>query len=168
MNRPITFLIFLFLFLFLYAGCERSNGKEEANTEKIPVEISLVELGELSQSLQYNGDICAEYEVKVFSKIPDRIEKFFVEEGEFIKKGSPVARVLAVTIEQAVRQAEAGLIATRAQEANLKLEYDRANRLYKESAMSQHRRGQIERAPGAAECIHGHLRINLHFMPAVG
>ena len=69
MNRPITFLIFLFLFLFLYAGCERSNGKEEANTEKIPVEISLVELGELSQSLQYNGDICAEYEVKVLSNI---------------------------------------------------------------------------------------------------
>jgi len=137
MNRPLILLIFVSLFLFLNAGCERSNGKAESNTEKIPVEISRVSLGELLQSLQYNGDICAEYEVKVFSKIPDRIEKFYVEEGEFIKKGSPVAKVLAITIEQAVRQAEAGLIATRAQEANLKLEYDRANRLYKENAMSQ-------------------------------
>jgi membrane fusion protein (multidrug efflux system)/multidrug efflux system membrane fusion protein/cobalt-zinc-cadmium efflux system membrane fusion protein len=137
MNRSILLLIFLFPLLLLYPACERSNGKPEANTEKIPVEVSRVSLGELSQSLQYNGDICAEYEVKVFSKIPDRIERFYVEEGEFIKKGSPVAKVLAITIEQAVRQAEAGLIATRAQEANLKLEYDRANRLYKENAMSQ-------------------------------
>jgi RND family efflux transporter MFP subunit len=137
MKKRFFTLLILFLFLLFQVGCERSNGKTDAAIEKIPVEISEVTLGEVSQSLQYSGDICAEYEVNVYSKIQDRIDKFYVDEGDYIQKGSPVATVLAITIEQSVRQAEAGLVAARAQGANLKLEFDRANRLYTENAMSQ-------------------------------
>jgi RND family efflux transporter MFP subunit len=99
--------------------------------------VAVVKLGELSQSLRYSGDICAEHEVNVFSKIPDRIEKFYIEEGDFVKKGAPIAKILAITIEQGVRQSEAALVAAKAQEANLKVEFERAIRLYRENAMSQ-------------------------------
>ena len=136
MKKTVLSLLSLYLLLWLVPGCERSNGKTE-NTERIPVEVSVIKLGELSQSLRYSGDICAEHEVKVFSKIPDRIDRFYVEEGEFVKKGDPIAKILAITIEQAVRQSEAALAAAKAQEANLQVEFERATRLYRENAMSQ-------------------------------
>jgi RND family efflux transporter MFP subunit len=122
---------------FALIGCSSNETSSNENTEKIPVEITTVELGNLIQSLSYNGDIEAEYEVKVFSKVPDRIEKFYADEGDFLRKGNPVAKVVATTIEQSVRQAEAALIAAKAQEANLKVEYERAKRLHSENAMSK-------------------------------
>jgi membrane fusion protein (multidrug efflux system) len=94
-------------------------------------------LGSVIQSINYNGDIKAEFEVKVFSKIPDRIDKFFVDEGDYVQRNAPIASILATTIEQGVRQAEAGLTAARAQESNVKIEFERAQRLYSENAMSQ-------------------------------
>jgi len=72
----------------------------------------------------------------VFSKIPDRIEKLFVEVGDEVRKGQPIAKVIATTIEQAVLQAEAGLVAAKAQEANSRVEFERAQRLTNENAMS--------------------------------
>jgi len=117
--------------------CSSGQSKSESDLEKIPVEVMKVKRGELRQSINYNGDIKAEYEVKVFSKIPDRIEKYFVDEGDYIQKGAPIVQIFATTIEQGVRQTEAGLLAAKAQEANLRVEFDRAQRLLKENVMSQ-------------------------------
>lgn len=119
----------------LFIGCNQSGGEAEQNA--VPVEVMEVGLGEVKQSLTFHGDIKAQIEVKVFTKIPDRIEQFFVDDGDRVQKGDPVAKISATTIEQAVLQAEAGLSAARAQEANLKVEFERANRLQKENAMSK-------------------------------
>jgi RND family efflux transporter MFP subunit len=128
-------VIILILSLLIYS-CNSGQSKNGENTVKVPVEVQTIELGNLVQSIFYSGDIFSEFEVDVFSKIPDRIEKYFVDEGDFIKKGQPIARIIATTIEQAVRQADAALIAARAQESNLQVEYERAQRLYRENAMS--------------------------------
>jgi membrane fusion protein (multidrug efflux system) len=60
-----------------------------------------------------------------------------VDEGDYVKKGSRIATVLATTIEQALLQAKAALVAAKAQEANLRVEFERAERLFHENAMSQ-------------------------------
>jgi RND family efflux transporter MFP subunit len=137
MLKTLTLFAALVLLLWIAAGCGGSGNSEQVEEESVPVEITPVKLGEVTQSLQYSGDITAEYEVNVYSKIPDRIEKFYVDEGDAVKKGSPIARILATTIEQGVRQAEAALTAARAQEANLRLEFERTQRLFNENAMSQ-------------------------------
>jgi RND family efflux transporter MFP subunit len=137
MKKFLIFTILLFLGLVLGSGCSKSDGSDSEAEERIPVDVTTVKLGDVVQSLSYNGDIRAEYEVKVFSKIPDRIEKFYVDEGDFVKRGAPLAKILAITIEQGVRQAEAILLAAQAQEANLRVEYERAQRLSKENAMSR-------------------------------
>ena len=112
MKRTIlSILLILALLALIAGGCSRPNSNAEEAEVKVPVEVMSVELGEVVQSLDYNGDIKAEYEVKVFSKIPDRIEKLYVDVGDEVKKGAPVANILATTIEQAVRQVEAGLVA---------------------------------------------------------
>jgi RND family efflux transporter MFP subunit len=124
-------------FTLLIISCNSGQTDSEENTVSVPVEVQVVQLDNLVQSIFYDGDIFAEFEVDVFSKIPDRIETYFVDEGDYIKKGSPIARIIATTIEQSVRQTEAALIAARAQEANLKVEFERAQRLYRENATSQ-------------------------------
>lgn len=115
-------------------ACEQQQVEEEI---VIPVEVAEVELGQVRQYLEFNGDIKAELEVKVFSKIPDRIETYHVDEGDAVSKNAILAEVVATTIEQAVLQAEAGLAAAHAQEINMRTEYERAGRLYKQDAMSQ-------------------------------
>jgi RND family efflux transporter MFP subunit len=119
----------------LILGCSKKSQDEQV--VKVPVEVQTIATGNLVQNLTYNGDINAEFEVKVFSKIPDRIERFNVDMGSYVTQGQPIARIVATTIEQAVRQAEAGLAAARAQEANVKVEYERAQRLQRENAISK-------------------------------
>ena len=118
-------------------SCSDSDSSNTEQLEQVPVNVMPVKKGNVVQSLSFNGDIQAEFEVKVFSKIPDRITRFYLDEGNRVAKGAPLARIVATTIEQAVNQAQAALVAVKAQEANLRLEYDRAQRLSKEDAMSQ-------------------------------
>ncbi len=135
---------------FLMLNCQKPGTQTEADPA-IPVEVDEVTLGEIVQTLTYSSDIEAEYEVKVFSKIPDRIEKFYVDEGDFVKKGGPIARIYATTIEQGVRQAQAGLVAAQAQAANATVEFERANRLYQENAMSKQQYDMIKTQYEAAK-----------------
>lgn len=136
-------LFSLLVTMVLLVGC----GAQQENTEevsKVPVSVAEITLGNVEQSLVYNGDIEAEHAVKVFSKIPDRIEEFYVDDGDVVEKGQPLAKIFATTIEQNVQQAEAGLNALLAQEANLTVEYERANRLFNEGAMSKQQFDSIE------------------------
>lgn len=144
MKRFFKIYLFTALAGFTLISCGSNETASNENTEKIPVEITIVELGNLIQSLSYNGDIEAEYEVKVFSKVTDRIERFYADDGDFVRKGNPIAKIIATTIEQSVRQAEAMLAAAKAQEANLKVEYERAKRLHNENAMSKQQYDAIE------------------------
>ncbi|MBN1996463.1 efflux RND transporter periplasmic adaptor subunit [candidate division KSB1 bacterium] len=140
-KRILVFCVILSLSFLMY------NCQEQSETEQdtaIPVKVEAVALGELVQTLHYSSDIEAEFEVKVFSKIPDRIEKFYVDDGDYLKKGDPIARIYATTIEQGVRQAEAGLVAAKAQTANATVEYERANRLFQENAMSKQQYDMIK------------------------
>lgn len=136
MQRKMVYSLIILGLSLIGAGCGNKESKSE-ETARVPVEVTQVQTGRVVQSLTFNGDIEAELEVKVFSKIPDRIEKYFVDEGNYVRQGAPIARIFATTIQQAVRQAEAGLSAAKAQEANVAVEYERAQRLFKENAMSK-------------------------------
>jgi len=125
-------------------GCSDSGEKTAESENKIPVEVMTVHLGDLQQTLTFYGDIEAENEVKVFSKIPDRIEKLFVDDGDRVAKSAPIAQIYAATIEQAVRQAEAALTAVKTQEANLRVEYERMASLYRDRDVSQQQYDAIE------------------------
>jgi RND family efflux transporter MFP subunit len=130
-------LLITALSLWLFYACDSSNENVVSESEKIPVEVEIIQRGNLEKTLDYNGDIMAEYEVKVFSKIADRIERFYADEGDNVKKGARLAKIYSATIEQNLRQAQAALTAARAQEANLKVEFERVKRLYNENAMSK-------------------------------
>lgn len=136
MKKRLMLSVIGLLSAFCLMSCNRSSADSDEEN-RIPVRVADITLGQVVQSLTYSGDIKAEYEVRVFSKIPDRIVKLYVDEGDRVEKGQRLADIYASTIEQAVRQAQAGLEAAQAQAANAKLEYERAERLFRESAMSK-------------------------------
>jgi RND family efflux transporter MFP subunit len=127
MKKVCLLSVLALLSTIILLGC--SSSADDDVKEKVPVEVMPIKLGNVIQSIKYTGDIEAEFEVKVFSKIPDRIEKYYVDEGQYISKGAPIARIFATTI-------EAALDAARAQEANVRVEYERAERLNRENVMS--------------------------------
>jgi RND family efflux transporter MFP subunit len=124
-------------------GCTKKSLTDEKEA-LLPVRVSELQPGTLNKSLTYSGDIVAETEIKVFSKIPDRIEKFYVDESEWVNKGDRIAEIFATTIQQTVRQAEAGLAAAQAQYANTEVEYSRVNRLFQEHAISKQQFDLVE------------------------
>ncbi|MBN2355457.1 efflux RND transporter periplasmic adaptor subunit [candidate division KSB1 bacterium] len=142
MRRLSLMLLVMLCTLITIFAC--SDKKENEETAKVPVEIMVAELGRVVQTLHYNGDIKAEYEVKVFSKIPDRIEKYFIDEGEYIARGAPIAQIHAATIEQGVKQAEAGYAAAKAQEVNMQVEFERSKKLFQENAMSKQQYDMVQ------------------------
>jgi RND family efflux transporter MFP subunit len=134
MFRKLCFMLVAASLIWMTAGCSKSKSKDEV---KVPVKVATAGPGDVVQLLAYSGEIQAENEVKVFAKIPDRIEKFYVDIGSRVGVGTPLAKIYAMTLEQAVRQAEGGLAAARAQDANLKAEFVRAEKLFNENAMSK-------------------------------
>lgn len=128
--------------LMLASACQKPASKEEE--VRIPVEVQEITYGTVVQTLSFDGDIEAELDVKVFSKVPDRIEAFYVNEGDAVAKGTAMAKILSTTIQQGYLQAEAGLVAAKAQKANVQVEYERAKRLIKENAMSQQQYDAIQ------------------------
>ncbi len=137
MFRRLSVLLIIFFIAFSQSNCSRQKSDAKNEETAVPVQVATARIGSVEQSLTYDGDVKAEFEVKVFSKIPDRIVKFYVDEGDRVRKGEPIAEIYAATIKQAVKQAQAALAAARAQEANIRLEYQRAKRLFEEKAMSQ-------------------------------
>lgn len=137
MQKKLIVLLMIFsLSLTLLTGCSKKENPDEEAIE-IPVETTTVERKTVVKEIQYTGNVCAEQEVKVFSKIPDRILSFEKDEGDYVAKGEVIAKIEATKIEQAVIQAKAAVVSAKAQLANLEAEFKRGQRLIKENAMSQ-------------------------------
>ena len=128
--------------ILVLAGCAPSTDSDEA--ADVPVRVISAEKARVEKVLKYNGDIKAEYKVRVFSKVPDRITSFFVDAGDVVAKGDNIAEIKATQLEQGVRQAKAGLTAATSRLANMKLEFERAKRLFEENAMSRQQYDAIQ------------------------
>jgi len=137
MKRLIIVLGLIGLVAIFSMSCSKSGPSAKDAEVKIPVQIAEVTSSTVTKELTYTGDIGAEQEVKLFSKIPDRIIAFLKDEGDYVTKGDTIALIQATAIEQAVNQAKAGLASANAQLVNLEAEYNRAQRLQKENAISQ-------------------------------
>ncbi len=147
MKKSIRVLL-LTLFMAIIA-CQQTSQVEEGN--RVPVAVEEAELGKIKKTLTFQGDIEAEVSVKVFSKIPDRILTYYVDEGDTVQAGEGIAKILATTIEQGMLQADAALAAARAQYFNMKIEYERARRLFDQNAMSKQQYDGIVTQYEAAE-----------------
>lgn len=149
----VLLTIILGLSLWLMGCGQQGNTDENSEVVKIPVETIQVSRKTVTKEVKYTGDIKAEQEVKIYSKVPDRIMRFEVDEGDFVNKGEVLVRIEATKIEQAVIQAKAAVVSARAQLANLESEYQRAQRLIKENALSQQQYDAVKTQYEATQAI---------------
>ena len=89
MKRYLTIIIIILSLssLFLTNCGQKGNTIESEDSFRIPVEIATVERTTVLKEVKYTGDIRAEQEVKVFSKVPDRILSFEKDVGDYVAKG---------------------------------------------------------------------------------
>lgn len=120
-GQLLVFMALMLAFL-LVTGCEK---KEEAVPEEVvrPVKVMTVAGSSSNIPLVFPGKTRANKRVDLSFKVPGPIVEMPVEEGQFIKKGKLIARILP-------RDFKINLDAAKAKAVNADRQYDRYKELY--------------------------------------
>ena len=113
----LGFSVMLFAGLFLMSGCRgndsdsSSEGAQEARTK---VRVISASKGDISISLALTGTLAPDKEVGVNSKLPGRVEKVLVEEGDKVTVGQILIQLEQDELLLGVKQAEAAVVTAEA------------------------------------------------------
>lgn len=158
--RPV-YLIFLMLPLFLLTACSGESEESSRYTQStvIPaVEAVQARYGALPLVERFSGNVRSENQVPLFPEINGVIEAVYVENGDFVEKGTLLLEINDEQLKQQLIQAEAGLRINNAQlkqsEARLselKALYNRTKELNKRDLSSDLEIEQLEAQLASAE-----------------
>ncbi|MCK9431801.1 MAG: efflux RND transporter periplasmic adaptor subunit [Candidatus Omnitrophica bacterium] len=81
----------LFACLFLSGGCGNKNQGE--SIEEIPVKVSTVTLQQMDETIEYVGNIKAQDEAVVYSKVSGKVIRKIKEDGSPVKKGEAICYI---------------------------------------------------------------------------
>ncbi len=111
----------------LLSGCASAMEKEGDNVRSVDVQEIKIEQGQ--ETLEYIGIVGSKEIVKYSFKTPGKIEKIFVEKGQKVTTGDPLAKLDEEELKFALSGAEAKLNAAEFQVTQAKeaLAYDRDN-----------------------------------------
>jgi membrane fusion protein (multidrug efflux system) len=132
------------------AGCKR-DAKAEAKAEAKTVRVQLVGREDIEDVLSYPADLKPWTEVRVFSRMPDRVLAFPWNDGDEIKRGSTLAIIRAGGISQGIEQVGAQIDALDAQINNQQLELERLKTLLSSGSISQAEYDRVDAALRAAK-----------------
>lgn len=92
MNKQI--LLSGILILFLVAGCsqEQTTQKEE-KVKTVNVETKTIKKQPFERYLKLVGNVESQNDVRISAEVSGRIEKYFVEQGDHVKKGDPLLKI---------------------------------------------------------------------------
>lgn len=126
----------LLVCLALATGCSRKNETSEYTTEsKTRVAVTPAQKGHISVSLDLTGTLAAFQEIKINSKLPGRVDKVHVDEGDSVKMGDILIQLEQEEFVLGVKQAEAALTSAQAHLANMKNDHQRMKNLHDEKAI---------------------------------
>lgn len=112
--------------------------------ESIPVSVITVKEDDIKDLLSLTGNILPNAQVTVFSLVPGEVEKIFVKEGDYVRKGEVLARIdyerISLALEQAKAAYELGKVSLDAAEK----EYNRMKGLYQKGSISEQQMDGIE------------------------
>lgn len=147
------------LAILVLAGCTRGGSTDAPNrASNIPaVEVVESQLGTLPLEQRLSGVVQASNQVIIYPEISGRIEAVFVDNGDNVRRGQPLARINPRQYEEQLRQAEANLriqqasvAQARAELRQLEAELARleqlAEREYTSALELERQRATVERA----------------------
>ncbi len=114
-------------------SADSETGSEEGSDDKkapIPVEVTIVARGPVSDYITTSANLVAENQVKVLSEVEGRISRLAVEEGDSVRAG----HVLATLVRD---DAEIGLKKAKLRETNARLAFERGEDLLSKELISR-------------------------------
>ncbi len=154
----IIIIAFIFFAVFNIYKFKTQKTKSAKIDEKIMVNVEKSIKKNLKWILHLTGNIRAWKQVNVFSKVPGEIIKqIYVDKGDYLKKGEPIASLenetVLAKIEEAaagVESAEARLKQAKTKRNILEKDFIRLNNLYKENAIAKQKLDHLEAELDAA------------------
>lgn len=121
-----------------------SANKEKKKTDIVPVSVTPIVKGSIEENISYFGNVEAKYSIPIYPKTPERVEKFFVDDGDYVKKGQKLIQINNDQLKYSVNQAKAGFKSAKSQYKNTLQEYRRTKTLFEENAISKSQYDQIK------------------------
>ncbi len=121
-----------------------SANKKKKKTDIVPVSVTPIVKGSIEESISYFGNVEAKYSIPIYPKTPERVEKFFVDDGDYVKKGQKLIQINNDQLKYSVNQAKAGFKSAKSQYKNTLQEYRRTKTLFEENAISKSQYDQIK------------------------
>lgn len=149
MKKILALLLFIFLFggLIIYRWHEKENaGSGSPTREILPVKTVFLKNVIFEDKVSFAAGIEPEEKAAVVCKVPGKtVLRVLVSEGDFVKKGDPLAIVDDSLLRQQILQAEAALGRASSFSSTVAADFGRISALYKEQVVS---RQQFDRARG--------------------
>ncbi len=111
------------------AEAESKDKKETAEVIAIPVEVALLQTGDISSNYATTAVLEAKEEAFVVARASGIIEEIYVEEGDYVEKGQPLAKLEQERYVLTLSRAKADL-------KGVKKELDKINKVYNKKLVS--------------------------------
>jgi membrane fusion protein, multidrug efflux system len=136
----VTTMVIPMAALLLLGGISTSctEGNSKSKDENTAVDIPVLELQPQSVEVPqtYIADIQAVQFVEVRSKVSGFVDRIFVDEGEFVKKGQTLFQLSSAEYNEMVNSARAGLARAKAEQSAAKVEMERLQILVNKKIIS--------------------------------
>lgn len=140
-NRKRVYLfsagIVVVLALLVYFRIKVNADADTKVTRPIPtVQVEKPEVGDISRSLSFTGNIAAIQESNIFPRVNGNIEREYVDIGDFVQEGQLLALIDTTIYSENARQAKAAFLQANATLANAKLTYQRDKSLLEQNLIA--------------------------------
>ena len=157
MNNITKYILFLPLVLFL-VSCGGDSSSDDSFTyyQKKPVKPSKLDL-----TIEASGEVEAIYSVEIKSKASGEILDLPAEVGDFVEKGSILARIDQRTPKNILDQAEADLRLAEVRLTNASAQLERGTALHNEGSIADKNFEEIQESFASAKSQHVRSMVNV-------
>ena len=129
-------LIVLLLVVGGLSSCGEANSKNNKAAEAVNIPVLELQPQEVEVPQTYIADIQAIQFVEVRSKVEGFVDRIFVDEGQFVKKGQTLFQLSSAEFNEMVNSARAGLARAKAEQSAVKVESERLQILVNKKIVS--------------------------------
>jgi len=121
--------------LFIYSACQ--SGAEEEKERIVAVKAFTIEPDSIAAYLEISGNLEAVNDALVISQVSEKMNRILQPVGSRVRKGEIIANLENQIWEESLKQASASLESIKARHDQIRMDYERYQRLYEEKAVSQ-------------------------------
>lgn len=135
--RNLKYIGTVTLIFILFTGCSSDDDNQDLRANQIIPAVEAVEarFGALPLEERLSGIVSASNQVDIYPRITAPIEEIFVSNGDRVRQGDPLVRLRNTEYSERLRQAEASLRITKAQQRQAQAALN--------EAQSELRRGKV-------------------------